>query len=204
MNTTLNEDGQHQLVEARQSYTGSRLTDSQFDEAWNVAGIIDREIHKSGSFVESLIDYAHAYARKEKFDAARGEMILRDTFTARYSQSMNQMRESLMEREANLPQTAKQDALDYARMIEFLIRDGATMPFWRALDHTGAALAEKLDITETGAKSLMRRVFQEVEDKDLYENGKAFEKQFHQPVREAEREARKAERAQLQRTGPSR
>ena len=44
--------------EARQSYTGSRLTDSQFDEAWNISGIINREIHRSGSFREKLRRHA--------------------------------------------------------------------------------------------------------------------------------------------------
>jgi len=58
--------------ESRQRYTGSRLTDSQFDAAWNITSIINREIHRTGSFREKLTDFAHVFARNEKFDAMRG------------------------------------------------------------------------------------------------------------------------------------
>jgi hypothetical protein len=36
------------------------LTESQTSEAFAIAGIIDREIQKSGTFRDKLTDYAHA------------------------------------------------------------------------------------------------------------------------------------------------
>ena len=69
-------------------------------------------------------------------------------------------------------------------MIEPLIRDGETMPFYRAYDYAGCALAEKLNITETGAKELMTTAYREIEGRELYEFGKALEKKFVVPERD--------------------
>lgn len=183
-------------IEARQSFTGKTLSDSQFDESWALAEIMHRGIRKSGSFHEKLVDYSHAFARSERFDQMKGETIIRDQFKARYGETMNKMRVALKEREENLPDTADRDALDHARMIEPLIRDGDTMPFYRAYDYVGGALAEKLKITEVGAKELMKTAFRKGESGELYDHGKALEKQFHQPVREAAQQAREAKRDQ--------
>lgn len=71
-------------------------------------------------------------------------------------------------------------------MVEPLIRDGETMPFYRAYDHVGGALAEKLAITEAGAKKLLADTYREAEGRELYEAGKALEERFHRPRREAE------------------
>jgi hypothetical protein len=181
--------------EARQSFTGSKLTDSQFDESWALAEIMHRGIRKSGSFREKLTDYSHAFSRGEKFDAMKGEIIIRDQFKARYDETLNQMREKLKAREANIPVSGHEQALDHARMIEPLIRDGETMPFYRAFDQAGGALAEKLNITESGAKILMSDTYSKNEGRELYETGKALEKKFHEPAREAEQQARVAQRA---------
>ena len=177
-------------TKARQSFTGKKLSDSQSDESRSLAEIMHRGIRKNGKFREKLTDYSHAFARGEKFDAMKAEIIIRDQFKEQYGETMNQMRLGLKERQENLPDTAGRDALEYARMIEPLIRDGDTMPFYRAYDYVGGALAEKLNITETGAKELMTTAFREGEDRELYDFGKTLEKQFHEPVREAERVAR--------------
>ena len=42
----------------------------------------------------------------------------------------------------------------------------------------------------------MKEVFREAEGKELYDHGKAVEKEFHQPVREAAQQAREAKRDQ--------
>lgn len=185
---------QTQIAEARNSFTGKSLNDAQFDESWALAGILHRAIRKSGSFHEKLTDYSHAFARAEKFDQIKAETIIRDQFKARYGQTLNQLREDMKARETNLPEAAATDALNHARLIEPLIRDGETMPFYRAYDRVGGALAEKLNITETGAKELMKSAFQESEDRDLYETAKALEKQFHEPAHDAARLARTAEK----------
>jgi len=191
----MTENEKSRATEARQSFTGKNLSDSQFDESWSLSEIMHRGIRKTGSFREKLTDYSHAFARGEKFDAMKGEMIIRDQFKARYSETLNQMREKLKIREGNISQSGHEQALDHARMVESLIRDGETMPFYRAYDHAGGALAEKLNITESGAKALMSDTYSKNEGRELYETGKALEKEFHEPVREAEQQVREAQRA---------
>jgi len=186
------------ISEVRQSVTGSKLSDSQSDESKSVAEIMNRGIRKNGKFREKLTDYSHAFARGEKFDAMKAEMIIRDQFKEQYGETMNQMRLGLKERQENLPETADRDALEYARMIEPLIRDGDTMPFYRAYDYVGCALAEKLNITETGAKELMTTAYREIEGRELYEFGKALEKKFVVPDRDAEQQVREVKRDQAQ------
>jgi hypothetical protein len=188
---------QMKLADARNGFTGKSLSDSQFDESWALAGILHRAIRKSGSFHEKLTDYSFAFARAEKFDQMKGESILRDQFKARYGQTLNQMREDLKAREANLSKKSQAEALAHARLIEPLIRDGATMPFYRAYDHVGGALAEKLDITETGAKELMKSVYQEAEGRDLYETCKALEKTYYEPARDAAKQTQDAQKQEV-------
>lgn len=189
---------QELAIETRQGSTGKKLSDSQYDESKSLAEIMHRGIRKNGKFREKLTDYSHAFARGEKFDAMKAEMIIRDQFKEQYSETMNQMRLGLKERQENLPETADRDALEYARMIEPLIRDGDTMPFYRAYDYVGGALAEKLNITETGAKELMKTSYRETENRELYDFGKALEKKFIVPERETEQQAREVKRDHAQ------
>lgn len=192
----MTKDDETKIPEVRHSSTGKKLSGSQYDESKSVVKIMRRGIRKNGKFREKLTDYSHAFARGEKFDAMKAEIIIRDQFKAQYGKTMNQMRLALKERQENLPETADRDALEYARMIEPLIRDGDTMPFYRAYDYVGGALAEKLDITETGAKELMKTAYREIEGRELYEFGKALEKRFSVPERDAEQQAREEKRDQ--------
>ena len=123
----------------------------------------------------------------------RAETIIREQFKARYGQTMNQFRAELKTREANLPETAHEEALGHAHKIAPLICGGDTMPFYRAFDTVGVALAQKLDITETGAKELLKSTFFEAEGRDLYEVSKALEKTYHDPVRNAALRVQRAE-----------
>jgi len=192
----MTKDDETKKPEVRDSTTGEKFSGSQYDESKSVAEIMCRGIRKNGKFREKLTDYSHAFARGEKFDALKAETIIRDQFKAQYGKTMNQMRLALKERQQNLPETADRDALEYARMIEPLIRDGETMPFYRAYDYVGCALAEKLNITETGAKELMTTAYREIEGRELYDFGKALEKKFIVPERDPEQQAREAERNQ--------
>ena len=168
------------------------LSDSQGSESKALAAILHRAIRKTGSFPQKLTAYSLSFAGTEKFDQMKGETIIRAQFEATYGETMNQMRERLLGNEARLGLTAREDALAAARTIEPMICEGQTMPFYLAFDKAGCTLAEKLDITETAAKSLMKSVFQEVEGRDLYETSKALEKTYHEPAREAARQSRDA------------
>ncbi|MCB1471017.1 MAG: hypothetical protein KDK08_28515 [Rhizobiaceae bacterium] len=183
---------------ARESFSGRLLTDAQFDEAMAVTGIIEREIQKNGAFKEKLGDYAYAFARTENFDALKAETILRDLFKARTGQSMNDMRKEFVEREEKLPKQQKSLALEYARAVGTMIKDGDKINFNRAFSHQAQQLASELSITDAGAKRLMKEEFAAVEDRDLYAWGKELEGQFYKPQIEAEKEARESAREQEQ------
>lgn len=185
---------------ARNSFTGKSLTESKFVEARATAEIIHCGIRRNGNFIEKLTDQAREFSRDERFDAMRGETILRDIFKSLYGQTMNQLREELLQRQANLledtntARDVKSLALEHAESIEALIRDGETMPFYKAYDQAGHVMAKSLSITETGAKEIMKTAFAEAHGKDLYETGKAWEKTYHEPVREAARQERAAQK----------
>ena len=186
----MTDNDQMRIHEARTNATGKTLSDSQFDESWALAEIMERGIRKSGSFKEKLSDYAYAFSRSEKFDVMKGETIIRDQFKARYGQTMNEMRKELAEREVDARENGRDEALAHARQIEKLIFDpasGDTMPFYKAFDHVGGALAEKFNITESGAKNLMKDAYREVEGRELYNTGKALEEKYHRPQRDADR-----------------
>ena len=193
------------LEEAKLSFTGKSLTQSQTEEAWADAGVVKREIHKSGKFRDKLTNYAIAYSHGEKFDALKGETIIRDIFKARYGQTMNQMRESLMEREAVLREAGDTQALHHARSVLTFIKEGDTMPFYKAYDRAAVDMATRHSITETGAKELMKDAFLQAEGRQLYEVCKELEQEFHTPRREAERQLRQAARAPTpRRSAPAR
>ncbi|WP_371157011.1 hypothetical protein [Jannaschia sp. 2305UL9-9] len=163
------------------SFQGQTMTDAQTDVAMNLANVIDRHIHKTGSFREPLTDYAHAFARSEKFDAMKGETIIRDVYAAQFGRTMNATREALIEREKNLPESTPELALTSARQTLEAISTGETEPFYRAYDREGSALARSLSITENAAKTLMSESYRAVEGRELYDTGKELEEKYHRP-----------------------
>ena len=70
------------------------------------------------------------------------------------------------------------------------------MPFYRAYDHAAVSMAEQHNITETGAKEMMKTAYRETAGKELYDTGKELEKAHHEPVREEQRQERAANRNQ--------
>ena len=178
-------------LEARQSPAGHKLTESQFDETLAIVGIVAREIHKSGAFRDKLSDYAHAFARSERFDTLKAEEIIRDVFKAYYQKTMNQMREDLMHHETELEWTLGEEPLSRANAVVSLIGEGPTMPFYRAYDQVAADMAASHGITETGAKELMKTAFATHHGRELYDDGKKAEDLYHKPTREAERSGRR-------------
>ncbi len=185
------ESDAERIAAAKQSFTGRALTESQFDQSWALADVLKRNIESTGSFREQLTDHAHAFARTERFDSMKAETILRDQFKEKFGQTMNQMREDLLEREDHVRDIAKDQALERARAIGPAIREGETKPFWQAHDQEATRLAKDLNITESGAKTMMRETFQEAEGKELYSYGKELEERHHVPAREARREEAK-------------
>ena len=196
MDTPNTENRTGNIETARQTFTGKRLTESQFDESWSVTSIMEREIKRSGAFKDKLGDYSNAFARSEKFDSLRGETIIRDQFKARYGQTMNAMRKDLQAREANLTQSEKNMAMRAALNVGTTIADGDTMPFYQAYDKEAVKLSKSLGITESGAKSLMKEEYKAHQGRDLYADCKEVEKQYHLPKVEAEKQQQKATRVQ--------
>ena len=172
------------LTAARESFSGKTMTETQLKQA-----IIHAEIHRSGSFIEKLTDYAHAFARSEKFDAMRGEKMIRDVYTATHGQSVNQTREGLAAAKENLPDIAKTRALECAESIGKLIQAAPTQPFYKAYDRAAVTLSREFGITQNAAKEMMQDVFNQHHGTKLYAHGKALEAQFHAPVREVARNA---------------
>ena len=193
MNNYYDPKESERVAQARESFSGRLLTDGQFTEAMAITGILENEIRKSGTFKEKLGDYAHAFARTEKFDVVKAETTLRDLFKTRTGQSMNQMREALMEREQELPENAPDQAKQATRDIRDMIKEGDKMPFYRAYDHQAAALASDLGITNNGAKRLMTETFRSEADGELYDWGKELEDKYYRPQIEAERQERQSQ-----------
>lgn len=88
--------------------------------------------------------HAYAYARSEKFDALRGEVILRDVYAGPYGQTLNQTREGLKAAQDNLPNIVKTRALDCVESIGALIQAAPTQPFNQAHDRAAVTLASEL------------------------------------------------------------
>lgn len=176
------------IPEARNSFSGVPLTEPQADEAVAIVGIIKREIHKSGAFTEKLGDYAYAFARTQRFDVARAETIIRDLFKAITGKTMNQMREELAAREANLTVEQKMRGHEYASAVGNQIQHGVKISFNRAFAERGQAFARELGITDAAAKRLMKEEFKTATGFDFYEWCKDIEDQFYYPQIDAERQ----------------
>ena len=176
---------------ARQSYAGQHMTQGEFDDAYAITGIIAREIQKSGSFYEARENYAFAYSKGKKISPDQAQEMIADVFTARHGQSMNQMREAMLEREKTV---GVEQAAPYAQKVGPLIQDGDTMPFYQAYDRAAVEMAQTHGITETRAKSLMKDAHGDRDDgRTLYDMGKELEEAYHRPVAEAASAARKAQ-----------
>ena len=196
MNNLYDPKEQNRVGEARESFSGRILTNRQFDDAMAITGILEREIQATGKFKEKLSDYAVAMARTEKFDVMKSETILRDLYKVRTGETMNQTREKLMEREQSLSDGQKNGAYKHAKEVGQMIEDGNKISFHRAYAHVASDLANGLGITDVAAKTLMKEALKSVEDKDLYEWGKAQEEKYYRPQIEAEKQQRETSRTQ--------
>jgi len=192
MNNLFDPKEQNRVAEARESFSGRMLTNRQFEDAMAITGILEREIKATGKFKEKLSDYAVAMARTEKFDVMKSETILRDLYKVRTGETMNQTREKLMDREANLTDEQKHGAYKHAKEVGQMIEDGNKISFHRAYAHVADNFAQELGITDVAAKTLMKEALKSVEDKDLYDWGKEQEDKYYRPQIEAEKQHREA------------
>lgn len=190
MTSHQNTSEKDRIAHARESFSGRLLTDHQFTEAITITRIVEREIIKSGAFKDKLADYAHAYARTERFDTAKAETTLRDLFKHRTGLSMNEMRKKLMEQENNLPDTARHEATRFAEEALAMVEHGNKMTFHRAQAHQAKQLARHWQITDAAAKQLMRDSYHDNHGRDFHEIGKELNERFYRPQIEAEKQQR--------------
>ena len=169
---------------ARQSYSGQRLSETEFVEAYSICGIIERDIRKSGSFYEARENYAFAFAKGKKISPDQAMDVLGDIFKARFGHSMNQTREAILKRDTS---TRPDQAHAYAQQVGDLIRQGDTMPFYKAYDTAAQNMARDHDISQNRAKDLMKETYAATHGKTLYEDGKKLEEHYHAPVAQAQK-----------------
>ncbi|WP_299870531.1 hypothetical protein [uncultured Hoeflea sp.] len=193
------------VEEVRKTHTSKRLTSSQFDELHLMVQILDREIRRSGTFKEKLLDLAHDHARSHKYDPVQAETMLRDLYAATYSITLNQRLTSLMEGEKEMGAQLREKALEAANTVPSRIKDGDTLPAYRAIDDGAVDLANDLKITERTAKRAMFDSYEQATGNDLYRVAKDLEEEHHVPVREKERlQRRLAERKEQRAAQPVR
>ena len=183
-------DKQTRYQETSESFSGRLLTDPQFKEAVAITGILEREIRRSGSFKDKLSDYAHAFARSERFDAMRAETTIRDLFKERFGQTMNGLREELMQREESLSEGEMARGHDMALSVGDMVETGNKLTFNRALAHQSEAFATELGVTHAKARSLMSEQFEAQEGGSFYEWGKALDQDNYRAQIDAEKEDR--------------
>jgi hypothetical protein len=109
-------------------------------------------------------------------------------YQVRFDQTMNQKLEEIKSREEKFDTVLQNNAMTYAQRVLSDIKQGETMPFYLAYDHAGLNMAEKFNITEKTAKSLIKQTYQNETGADFYTVGKALEAEHHTPKREAERQ----------------
>jgi hypothetical protein len=181
----------------------ARMTDSQRYEADAIVGILHREIHKTGKYADRLDHYAHAFALGQPFKQDRADYVLRDRYEVTYGQSLKKTQDNLFEREAIMRESGHEQTLHHAHTVETMIQDGDTMPFYLAFDRAAVEMARKHDITEAGAKSMMKEAYARETGRDLYEVGKELEREFHMPRREKARRAEGAAQEQSRKLAPT-
>lgn len=192
--TTQATNGEMKIYALRETFAARLLTRAQFNEAMAITDIIRGEIMDTGTFKDKLGDYAHAFARNNRFDTSRAESTLRDLFRERNGQTMNEMRKELIAREDDLKldDPTRQQARHSIAEIATRISEGDKIAFNRAFHESADGLADVYGITNAGARRLMADVHRDDTQTELYEWGKELEETYYRPQIEAEREAREA------------
>lgn len=194
MNTTSAPKHFERAATVRESFSARLLSDRQFEEAMAITTIIEAEIRETGTFKDKLGDYSYAFARSQSFDAIKSETIIRDLFKERTGQTMNQMREALVEREGAVTDNQRAQAYSRACAIGDLMETGIKLTFNRAYSHQAQQLGVEIEVTDACAKRLMREEFVAAEGSELIDWGKELDEKFYRPQIDAEKNERSATR----------
>ena len=179
------------IANCREGFSTRLLTDPQFEEFVSICMILNREVHKSGSFIEKLENYAFTISRSEKgINAGKADTIIRDLFKGMFGQSLDQLRKALQKTEEELSEEVLANAYDYAIETLKMIEEGDKIAFHRAYAHQAALMATELSITDLTAKKLMSEQYEAQEEYAFYEVGKQVEEKFYTPKIEAEKRQR--------------
>lgn len=191
MNTIFETLDTGKIAACRDTFNTRLLTDPQYEEFVSICAVLNREIHKSGSFIEKLENYAFALSRSEKgINASKAEIIIRDLFKGLFGQSMDQLRKTLLKNSEELPQDAWANGYTYAVETLNMIEHGDKIAFHRAYAHQAMLMATELSITDITAKKMMSEQFEAQEGHAFYEVGKQVEDKFYKPQIEAEKRSR--------------
>lgn len=174
----------------RESFSGRMLNNRLFADFVAVTQIIERGIRENGSFLDQLGDYSYAIARSQRFDAAKADTTLRDLFRERTGQTMNQLRERLIQREESLTPAEKSRALTFAAEIGGIVEVGDKLTFNRVLAEQAQRYGDELGITHTKARGLMAEAFEASEGRSIYDWGKELDQRFFQAQVDAEKSER--------------
>lgn len=196
VSTTENTNETERIAEARESFSGRLLNDTQFAEAIAITQIIEGEIHRTGTFKEALGDYAYTFGRRQRIDAPRAENVLRDLYKGRTGQTMNQTRETLMKREEALTQDEAARGYEHAIRAGERVERGDKIAFSRAYATEAQEFASSLGITHSAARKMMAQEFEAAENMKLSDWGKDLNRQHFEPQIEAEKQERERGRGQ--------
>lgn len=194
---------QQRVAEGRTSFSGHMQTDRQYEDFMAITGIIQRQLEETGSHVEPLKNFSETMARTERIDWTRAENIIRDLFKIRTGMTMNEMRETLLEKQKQildpnnpdadrLKQTGYQAALASGQMV----KEGTKVNFYRALAHEAAQFATEHGVTHVGAKQFIAECFKETENQELREWGKELDNKYYRPQIDAEKQKQSRPRQQ--------
>jgi len=182
------------VAEARDIQAARWLTDPQFEELVSICAILNREIHRSGSFIEKLGIYTFAVSLTEKgISTNRADKIIRGLFKSLFGRTLDQLRQSLLKAEEELDEESLEMGVPYAFEVQSMIqgRDETTngsspVPFHRAYAHQATQMATQLAITDAAAKRIISERYKALEGRDFYEEGKQCEAKFFRPTYRAD------------------
>ncbi len=181
------------IANCRNTFNANYLTDPQFEMFVSFCTILNREIHKSGSFIEMLENLKFVASKAERFISAdKAEAVMRDLFKGVFATTMNDLREALSKNLDELTDEQRSLAYEFAKTTLTMVETGNKMPFHRAYAHQAAIMATELSITDYAAKQLMSEQFEAQETHEFYDAGKEIEDKFYRPQIEAEKRQRKS------------
>lgn len=183
------------VADCRNSFNANYLTDPQFEMLVPMCMILNREIHKSGSFIEMLENLVFIVSKSERYiSAERADEIIRGLFKDLFNSTPDQLRRQLDKNLEELTEEQRSLAYEFAKSALKNVEEGDKIPFHRAFAQQAAIMATELAITDYAAKKLMSAQFEIQEEREFYEAGKQIEDQFYRPQIEAEKRKRSSKR----------